>query len=270
LPPAVRFAIVPDYFLGDTQMYRPARLPRLFTAAALMAVTCLAPLPSAYAQQSAPDKSEIEQIVKEYLLAHPEIIVQSLNAFQQKQEAAEAEAQRSALSSRQDELFRNPTSPVIGNPKGDVTLVEFFDYQCGYCKAVHADVRRLLDTDGKVRLVYKEFPILGPASVTASRAALAAQRQGKYDALHVALMENRGQLDDDKIYRIAGSVGLNVDQLKKDMQAPEINDVLQRNLRLASELNIRGTPAFVVGDQIIPGAVSLDKLKELIAAGRAG
>jgi len=151
-----------------------------------------------------------------------------------------------------------------------VTLVEFFDYQCGYCKAVHADVRRLLDTDGKVRLVYKEFPILGPASVTASRAALAAQRQGKYDALHVALMENRGQLDDDKIYRIAGSVGLNVDQLKKDMQAPEINDVLQRNLRLASELNIRGTPAFVVGDQIIPGAVSLDKLKELIAAGRAG
>lgn len=251
-------------------MQRPARSIRIFTAAALLVAAWIAPLSPAAAQQSAPDKSAIEQIVKDYLLAHPEVIVQSLNAFQQKQEAAEAEAQRSALVSRQDELFKNPTSPVIGNPKGDVTLVEFFDYQCGYCKAVHADVRRLIDSDTKVRLVYKEFPILGPASVAASRAALAAQRQGKYDALHVALMENRGQLDDDKIFRIAGSVGLDLDQLKKDMQAPEINDTLQRNLRLASELNIRGTPAFIVGDQIIPGAISLDKLKELIAAGRAG
>ena len=251
-------------------MQRAARSIRIFTAAALLAAACTAPLSPAAAQQSAPDKSAIEQIVKDYLLAHPEVIVESLNAFQRKQEAAEAEAQRGALVSRQDELFKNPSSPVLGNPKGDVTLVEFFDYQCGYCKSVHADVRRLIDSDTKVRLVYKEFPILGPASITASRAALAAQRQGKYDALHSALMENRGQLDDDKIFRIAGSVGLDLDQLKKDMQAPEIDDALQRNLRLASELNIRGTPAFVVGDQIIPGAVSLDKLKELIAAGRAG
>jgi protein-disulfide isomerase len=251
-------------------MHRPILLTHLLTAAALAVAAWMAPLSSADAQQSAPDKTAIEQIVKDYLLAHPEVLMQSLSAYQQKQEAAEAEAQRGALISRQEDLFRNPTSPVIGNPKGDVTLVEFFDYQCGYCKAVHADVRRLLDSDGKVRLVYKEFPILGPASITAARAALAAQRQGKYDALHVALMENRGQLDDDKVFRIAGSVGLDVTQLKKDMQAPEINDILQRNLRLASELNIRGTPAFVVGDQIVPGAVSLDKLKELIAAGRAG
>jgi protein-disulfide isomerase len=203
-------------------------------------------------------------------MAHPEVLVESLNEFQKKQEAAEAEAQREALVSRQDELFKNPASPVLGNPKGDVTLVEFFDYQCGYCKAVHADVRRLIDSDTNIRLVYKEFPILGPASITASRAALAAQRQGKYDALHVALMENRGQLDDDKIYRIAASAGLDLDRLKKDMQAPEISEALQKNLRLASELNIRGTPAFVVGDQIVPGAIGLDKLKELIASGRAG
>jgi protein-disulfide isomerase len=169
-----------------------------------------------------------------------------------------------------DQVFNDPEVPVLGNRRGDVTLVEFFDYQCGYCKAVHADVRRLIDSDTNIRLVYKEFPILGPASITASRAALAAQRQGKYDALHVALMENRGQLDDDKIYRIAASAGLDLDRLKKDMQAPEISEALQKNLRLASELNIRGTPAFVVGDQIVPGAVGLDKLKELIASGRAG
>ena len=251
-------------------MPRPARSTRTFAAAALVALACAAPSTPVLAQQGTPDKEAIEQIVKDYLMAHPEVLIDSLNAYQKKQEAAEAEAQRQALVSRQDELFRNPASPVLGNPKGDVTLVEFFDYQCGYCKAVHADVRRLIDSDAKIRLVYKEFPILGPASITASRAALAARKQGKYDALHVALMENRGQLDDDKIFRIATSAGLDLDQLKKDMQAPEISEALQRNLRLASELNIRGTPAFVVGDQIVPGAVSLDKLKELIASGRAG
>jgi protein-disulfide isomerase len=260
-------------------MHRLPTLPRLLAIATLCTATALSFVPPVAAQQSvqqsaqqpsAPDKAAIEQIVREYLLAHPEIIVESLSAYQQREEAAQADEQRKALTTRQDELFKNPTSPVLGNPQGDVTLVEFFDYQCGYCKAVHADVRRLIDSDTKIRLVYKEFPILGPASITASRAALAAQRQGKYDALHVALMENRGQLDDDKIYRIAASAGLDLDRLKKDMQAPEISEALQKNLRLASELNIRGTPAFVVGDQIVPGAVGLDKLKELIASGRAG
>jgi len=217
-----------------------------------------------------PDKAAIEQIVREYLLAHPEVIVEALSAYQQREEAAQAEEQRKALTTRKEELFKNPTSPVLGNPQGDVTLVEFFDYQCGYCKAVHPDVQRLLESDGKIRLVSKEFPILGPASVTASRAALAAQKQGKYDALHKALMENRGQLDDDKIMRIAGSVGLDMERLKKDMQAPEIQEILQRNVRLAGELNIRGTPAFIIGDQIVPGAVSLDRLKEMVAQGRAG
>jgi protein-disulfide isomerase len=254
-------------------MHRPAPLPRLLAAATLCA-TLAAPFSSALAQQTVPDttasRAAIEQIVREYLMAHPEVLVEALTAYQEKQEAEQAEAQRQALVSRQDELFKNPTSPVVGNPQGDVTLVEFFDYQCGYCKSVHADVRRLLDSDGKVRLVLKEFPILGPASLTASRAALAAQKQGKYDALHNALMENRGQLDDDKIMRIAGSVGVDVERLKKDMQAPDIQDALQRNLRLAGELNIRGTPAFVIGDQIIPGAVSLERLKEMVAAGREG
>ena len=255
-------------------MYRPAPLPRLLAAATLCATLAAAPFSGALAQQTPPDatadRAAIEQIVREYLLAHPEILVEALTAYQEKQEAEQANAQRQALVSRQDELFKNPTSPVAGNPQGDVTLVEFFDYQCGYCKSVHADVRRLLDQDGKVRLVLKEFPILGPASLTASRAALAAQKQGKYDAMHNALMENRGQLDDDKIMRIAGSVGLDVERLKKDMQAPEIQDALQRNLRLAGELNIRGTPAFVIGDQIVPGAVSLERLKEMVAAKREG
>jgi protein-disulfide isomerase len=269
-----RFAIVPKAPFGEHLMHRPSLPIRPLLAGALAVLAALASPVSAKAQQpSANDpagKAAIEQIIHDYLMAHPEVLVQSLTAYQERQEQAQAEAQRGALTSRQDELTRDPASPVGGNPKGDVTLVEFFDYQCGYCKAVNADVKRLLESDGKLRLVYKEFPILGPASVTAARAALAAQRQGKYDALHAALMENRGQLDDDKIYRIAGSAGLDVDRLKKDMEAPEIQAALQKNLKLASDLNIRGTPAFVVGDQIVPGAISLDKLKELVASGRAG
>jgi protein-disulfide isomerase len=257
-------------------MHCPAFLPRLLAATALCATMAAVPFSSALAQQTAaPDttanRAAIEQIVREYLMAHPEVLVEALTAYQEKQEAAQADAQRQALVSRQDELFKNPTSPVVGNPQGDVTLVEFFDYQCGYCKSVHADVRRLLDSDGKVRLVLKEFPILGPASLTASRAALAAQKQGKYDALHNALMENRGQLDDDKIMRIAGSVGgLDLERLKKDMQAPEIQASLEKNLRLAQELNIRGTPAFVIGDQIMPGAIDLERMRMMVAEERNG
>jgi len=251
-------------------MYRPAPLPRLLATTALCAVLAAAPFSGTLAQQAAPNRAATEQIVREYLMAHPEVLVESLSTYQEKLEAQQAEAQRQALATRQNEMFKNPASPVAGNPQGDVTLVEFFDYQCGYCKAVHADVWRLLESDGKVRLVLKEFPILGPASLTASRAALAARKQDKYDALHSALMENRGQLDDDQIMRIAGSVGLDMERLKKDMQAPDIQDALQRNLQLAADLNIRGTPAFVIGDQIVAGAVGLERLKEMVAAGREG
>jgi protein-disulfide isomerase len=215
-------------------MYRPAPLPRLLATTALCAVLAAAPFSGTLAQQAAPNRAATEQIVREYLMAHPEVLVESLSTYQEKLEAQQAEAQRQALATRQNEMFKNPASPVAGNPQGDVTLVEFFDYQCGYCKAVHADVRRLLESDGNARLVLQEFPILGPASLTASRAALAARKQDKYDALHSALMENRGQLDDDQIMRIAGSVGLDMERLKKDMQAPDIQDALQRNLQLAA------------------------------------
>ncbi len=247
----------------------PALL-RPLAAAALCAVAFLSPAHAQKAMNEA-DKTAIEQIVRDYLMAHPDIIIDSLNAYREQQEAAQAETQRKALAGRQEELKNDPASPVAGNPKGDVTLVEFFDYQCGYCKAVHADTRKLIDSDGKLRFVYKEFPILGPASVTAARAALAAHRQGKYAELHNALMENRGQLDDDKIMRIAGSVGgLDLERLKKDMQAPEIQASLEKNLRLAQELNIRGTPAFVIGDQIMPGAIDLERMRMMVAEERNG
>jgi protein-disulfide isomerase len=248
-------------------MQRPARLTRLFTTA-LVAAACLAPLSLANAQQSAPDKPAIEQIVKDYLLAHPEVIVQSLNAFQQKQEAAEAEAQRSALVSRQDELFKNPASPIVGNPKGDVTLVEFFDYHCPYCKAVAAPLQKLLKDDKGVRLVMKEFPILGEDSVLASHAALAAAGQGKYWEFHQALMEHRGQFDMDVIKTIAAKVGLDPAKLEADMGQQKIEPQISANHKLAQTLDISATPTFIIGDQVVEGAVPLEQLKELIQKAR--
>jgi protein-disulfide isomerase len=232
----------------------------------------LAPLHAAGAASFTPEQEEaIGRILRQYLEEHPEAILQALEAAEAKAKAEAAENTKRTVATKQRELEADPGSPVIGNPKGDVTLVEFFDYQCGYCKAVHADTRKLIDSDGKLRFVYKEFPILGPASVTAARAALAAHRQGKYAELHNALMENRGQLDDDKIMRIAGSVGgLDLERLKKDMQAPEIQASLEKNLRLAQELNIRGTPAFVIGDQIMPGAIDLERMRMMVAEERNG
>ena len=158
---------------------------------------------------------------------------------------------------------------VAGNPQGDVTVVEFFDYQCGYCKAVQADTQTLIKGDSKLRFVLKEFPILGPASVVASKAALASRGQGKYVEFHNALMAQRGQLDEAVIMRLAKSVGLDTDRLKKDMDSPDVLKVIAANQALAEKLNIRGTPAFVFGDELVPGAIKLDDMKRLTDAARA-
>ena len=173
-----------------------------------------------------------------------------------------------ALGSRGKEVFEDPDTPVLGNPKGDVALVEFFDYRCPYCKQVEPSLEALLGEDRQLRLVLKEFPVLGPESVTAARAALAARKQGKYDALHRALMALKGQIDETTVLNSAAAVGLDVGQLKRDMAAPEIDAQLQKNSKLADALDIHGTPGFVVGDEIVPGAIGLNELKQLIEAAR--
>lgn len=237
--------------------------------AALVAIGLAAPL-AAPAGAQGMDRAEVEQIVREYLLENPEVIMEALTILQARQEAAQAEQQQQALADYRDELFNHPESPVAGNPDGNVTVVEFFDYQCGYCKQVHADVRSLLEQDGNVRLVFKEFPILGPASLTATRAALAAREQDLYLPFHDALMTHHSRLDDDTVMRIAASVGLDVERLARDMEAPEIDALIARNHELAQVLGIRGTPAFVIGDNLIPGAVELDRLQELVEEARQG
>ena len=215
-------------------------------------------------------REQIEQIVRDYLLKNPEVVTDALRAAQAKQREAQREQQQQAISKHRDELLRDASSPVGGNVSGDVTVVEFFDYACPHCKNVTKQVKQLLREDPKVRFVYKELPVLGEASISAARAALAAREQNKYFAFHDALMANPGALSDAVIFRVAGEVGLDVDRLKKDMASAPITEALQKNRTLAQNLGVNGTPAFVVGDEVAPGAVPVARLKEMVERTRKG
>lgn len=206
----------------------------------------------------------VEQVVEQYLRAHPEVIEQTLQALQVKREAEERERVRNLIATKQAELLNDPNSPVSGNLDGDVTVVEFFDYRCGYCKRVAGTVTQLQQEDSNVRIVYKDYPILGEASVLAARAALASTTQGKHLAFHEALLASKEELTQDSILKIAKGVGLDTEQLAKDMQASTIQTIIERNRELARELGINGTPGFIIGTELAPGAIPLEDLKNLI------
>jgi protein-disulfide isomerase len=210
---------------------------------------------------------EVERIVRDYLLREPEIIYQALEELQRRQAVAAAERQRAAVAANRAALVDQAGDPMAGNPEGDVTVVEFFDYQCQYCRRVVPSLQALLAEDQDLKVVFKEFPILGEASVTAARAALAAREQDRYLPFHFALMGAR-DLSLDSILALAESVGLDSERLASDMQSPAIETRLQANLELARELGIEGTPAFVVGDELIPGAVDKTRLAQLIEEAR--
>jgi protein-disulfide isomerase len=235
----------------------------------LIALAMLVGALPARAQQTPPlTREQVEQIVREYLIKNPEVIIEAIQALEDRQKQAAQAGQRDALAARQEQLYRDPDAPVLGNPAGDVTVVEFFDYRCPYCKQVAPALSQLLKEDGKLRLVLKEFPILGPDSLVAARAALAAQAQGKYEAMHAALLRHRGAYDEAAIARLATDAGLDVARLKTDMAKPEIAAMIDRNKALARELSLNGTPAFIIGDKVVPGAVDLDTLKTLVADAR--
>lgn len=231
--------------------------------------------PAAAQEQSrpgnfAPEQIEgIEQIVRDYLLAHPEVLIQSLNDYQNRQKVAEKQRQQEAVIASRAALTQDPDAPVMGNPEGDVAIVEFFDYKCPYCKRVAGVLRDVVAADGNIRLIMKEFPILGPQSIKASRAALAAHRQGKYEAFHWALMTKPGDMSDPHIRRIARGVGIDIERMMADMEAPEIQAMIKRNNDLAQALQITGTPAFVIGDTLVPGAIDRKAIERLVAQARA-
>ncbi len=210
---------------------------------------------------------QIEQIVHDYLMRHPEIVYQALQELQRRQDEAKAEHQKAAVAANHAQLFQAASDPVGGNPDGDVTVVEFFDYQCHYCRQVMPSLRAQLGEDKKLRVVFKDFPILGEDSVTAARAALAARKQDRYVPFHFALM-TATDLSLDGIMAVAKSVGLDTQRLAADMNAPDVEAQIQANYALARTLGIDGTPAFVIGDELIPGALDKTRLTQLIDEAR--
>ncbi len=242
---------------------------RTLLSGLLIAVTLVAgtAAPAGAAQPFTPaEEKAVEEIVQDYLVENPEVIGKAIRALRDKREKARRAKAKEALAAHRDKLLN--AHPVAGNPDGDVAVVEFFDYQCGYCKSAFPGVRKTVRRDGDVRWVLIDFPILGPVSRYAAKAALAAREQDKYFALHQALMEHEGKLSKDAVMAEAEAVGLDVEQLKQDMQADSIQRTIDSNLELAKALDVTGTPAFVVGDTVAPGAVKPKALKKMIARAR--
>jgi protein-disulfide isomerase len=216
------------------------------------------------------DKAALGKAIREYLMANPEVLVEAMQEYERKQDSQRDAQAEKAIQQNRKELVSDPESPFDGNPGGDVVIVEFNDYQCPYCKRAHAAVKSVVAADKKVKLVLKDLPILGEASKVAAFAALASVKQGKHMAFHNALMEFNGKLDNDRIFEIAATAGLDVARLKADMEDPNIRKIIERNMALAQALGVRGTPAFVIGNQFVPGAIDADALKQLIADARKG
>jgi len=200
------------------------------------------------------DRARVEQIMRDYLTNNPEILVEMTNELDKRQAAEQSVQQQKAISQNADAIFRSPVSHVAGNPNGDVSVVEFFDYNCPYCRRSLPVVLKLINEDAKVRLVLKELPILSDDSVAAAKLALAANKQGKYFEMHQKLFAEPGKADKEKALRVAKELGLDVDQLQKDAEEPDIKKALNEAKDLAQKLDLKGTPLFLIGDRIISGA----------------
>ncbi|HVV40315.1 MAG TPA: DsbA family protein [Nitrobacter sp.] len=249
--------------------------PLRFLSPALVALMlCGAPAAASAQNFSDSQRGEIEQIVKNYLLSHPEILQDVSAELSKRQAAAEALKQEAAVTSNADAIFNSPRGVTLGNKNGDVTFVEFFDYNCAYCKHAMGDMLTLLKTDPKLKVVLKEFPVLGPGSVEAAQVAVAARMQDpdgkKYLDFHQRLLGGRGQADKARALAAAKDAGFDMAQIEKDMKSPEVRATLQENFRLAEAMGMNGTPSYVIGKQVVVGAVGLDGLKEKIGMARCG
>ncbi len=253
---------------------RPAAF---LVSAAFLSVAALAP---AFAQDPVPaapvftdaQRTEIESIIKDYIgTKHPELIAEAAQKLQTRDQEASETKLKEGVKSFKEKIFNDPNTPVGGNPKGDVTIVEFFDYQCGYCKLSEEGIEKVMKEDKHIRFIYKNFPVLGPLSIEAAKASQAAIKQGvsKFEAFHIALMNKKDHLTvSEPIYEIAKQAGLDVEKLKKDMEDPSIKATLNDNLKLGQDMGVRGTPLFIVGESVFPGAMQYDQLKKSVDAVR--
>ena len=254
------------------------RLASLFAAAALSlggatVAVSIGGVTAAWAQTfSEPQRGEIEKIVREYLLKHPEVLQEVMGELEKKQQTAEAEKARSAIKTHSEALFNSPRQVTLGNPQGDVTFVEFFDYNCGYCKRALSDMTTLMGKDPKLKVVLKEFPVLGPGSVEAAQVAVAVRMQDKtgkkYMEFHQKMLLGRGQADKARALAVAKEIGLDMARMEKDLKSDEVAATLQESARLAEALGLNGTPSYVIGNDVVVGAVGLDALGKKIEAAR--
>jgi protein-disulfide isomerase len=247
---------------------------RLLAPALLALALCGAP-PVASAQSfTDAQRGDIETIVKNYLIAHPEVVEEAMTELSKRQAAAEAAKSEAAVTDNADKIFNSPRGVVLGNKDGDVTFVEFFDYNCGYCKRAMTDMLDLLKTDSKLKVVLKEFPVLSEGSVEAAKVAVAVRMQDpggkKYLDFHQKLLGGRGVADKARAMAAAKDAGLDMARLEKDLASPEVKSTIDENLKLAEAMGLNGTPSYVIGKQVVVGAIGLDGLREKIGVARCG
>ena len=220
-------------------------------------------------QADALSEDRVKELVYEAIRENPGIVLEAVEILRARDAQAQAQAQSDVLSSQRDILENDPNAPVLGNPDGDVTVVEFFDYNCPYCRRAKPALLELLEFDPNVRLVYREWPILGEGSVYAAKAALASRNQGKYEEFHWAMMSMNGRSEEASVLRVAREIGLDIDELIADMNSQEIAEHIQTSMQLAQALGFSGTPSFVIGDNLVPGLVDASQMIELVGEARA-
>ncbi len=246
-----------------------------FLAPALFAIVLGgAPLPAFAQSFSDAQRGDIEAIVRNYLIAHPEVLEEAMAELSKRQTLAEAEKHEKGVANNADKIFNSPRGVTLGNKDGDVTFVEFFDYNCGYCKRAMTDMLDLMKADPKLKVVLKEFPVLSQGSVEAAQVAVAVRMQDptgkKYLDFHQKLLTGRGAADKARALAAAKEAGLDMAKLEKDLGSQEVRATLEENLKLAESLGMNGTPSYVIGKQVVSGAVGVDNLREKIGIARCG
>jgi protein-disulfide isomerase len=247
---------------------------RVAGASVLVSLLLVAAAPAAEPSFSEPQKAEIGNIIRDYLVTHPEVLQEAIAELDKRQAAVDTEKAKAAVAANASTLFDSPRQVVLGNPKGDVTLVEFFDYNCGFCKGALSALMDLMKDDAKLKVVLKEFPVLGPGSVEAAKVAVAVRMQDKtgkkYLEFHQKLLGGRGKADKAHAVAVAKEIGMDMARLEKDMAGDEVRQSLEESLKLAETLNLNGTPSYVIGEDVVVGAVGLDALRGKIATARCG
>ena len=235
----------------------------------LLTATCLAAMAFAMPVSAAPktdaEKAEIESIVRDYLLANPGILREMADKLEANDKLAEEAQRGKALMTYKDEVYKTASDPFVGSKKPDVTIVEFMDYNCGWCKKSMGEVASLVNSDKNIKVIFKDFPIFGEHSEYAAKAALAAEKQGKYWELHQAMFAHEGQVTTEVVNQLATAKGLDMTKLQADIASKEIGERIAANMQLAKNLAINGTPAFVIDDKVYPGYLPIDGMNAAIA-----